>query len=107
MARTGAGLQHLTQGVLERFRTPRFDGSTLEVESLLLDREKALWVGTIKHGIYRVYDGEVEHFGSADGLSSDYVFQYFEGREGNLWVLTPKGIDSFHDVKVASFPGKD
>jgi ligand-binding sensor domain-containing protein/signal transduction histidine kinase len=107
MARTGAGLQHLTQGVLERFRTPRFDGSTLEVESLLLDRERALWVGTTKHGIYRVYEGEVEHFGSADGLSSDYVFQYFEDREGNLWVLTPKGIDSFHDVKVASFSTKE
>jgi ligand-binding sensor domain-containing protein len=103
----GLGLQRLANGVWKPFRTPELDGSTVEVAALLLDRENALWVGTERQGIYRIYDGNVEHFGSADGLSSDYVFKCFEDREGNLWVVTSKGIDNFRDIRVASFSTRE
>lgn len=99
----GLGLQRLTQEVLSPFRTPDFDSSSLEVQTMLLDHNNALWVGTVKQGIYRFHGGKVEHFGSADGLSSDYVFKFFEDREGNLWVVTSKGIDNFRDTRVATF----
>jgi ligand-binding sensor domain-containing protein len=87
----GLGLQHVTQGVWKPLRTPALDSSTMAVGTLLLDRENALWVGTPKHGLYRIYGGKVEHFGSADGLSGDDVQRCFEDREGNLWVLTIQG----------------
>jgi ligand-binding sensor domain-containing protein len=45
----------------------------------------------------------VEHFGSTDGLSSDYVYKLFEDREGNVWVATSKGIDNFRDLRIVSF----
>ena len=99
----GLGLQRLEQGIWKPFMTPELKGDSIDVEHLLLDRENALWVGTSQHGMYRIYRGRVEHFGSADGLSSDNVRRFFEDREGNLWAVTTKGIDNFRDVPIVSF----
>jgi len=45
----------------------------------------------------------VDHFGAADGLTADYVTGLYEDHEGNLWVLTPKGLDSFRDTPIVTF----
>lgn len=97
----GGGLQRLAEDVWKPFLA--WNGSDVADNGLLRDRENALWVATTKQGLYRMYDGNVEHFGSADGLSSDEVLGFFEDREGNLWVATVKGIESFRNLRVASF----
>jgi streptogramin lyase len=68
-----------------------------------MDRENALWIGTADQGVYRVYDGGVDRFRSAEGLSSDSVNDFHEDREGNLWVITSGGVDCFRDTRVVSF----
>jgi ligand-binding sensor domain-containing protein len=103
----GLGLQKVAQGVWNPFRTPEFDGNTVAVQPLLLDRHNALWVGTDGRGIYRIYGGHVAHFGSANGLSGDYVTNFFEDREGNLWVATSSGVDSFRNLGVVSFSTRE
>ena len=103
----GLGLQRLVQGAWKSFVTPELDGSTLEVETLFLDRENALWIGTTSQGIYRILGRKVDHFRSADGLSGDSVHWFYEDREGNLWVATTKGIDCFRDVRVATFSTRE
>ena len=103
----GLGLQQLAQGAWNSFVTPELDGSTLEVETLFLDRENALWIGTTNQGIYRILGRKVDHFRSADGLSGDSVHRFYEDREGNLWVATTKGIDCFRDVRVATFSTRE
>jgi PAS domain S-box-containing protein len=101
----GGGLQQLAQGAWKPFVTPEFDGSTLEVTALLLDRDSSLWVGTLNQGIYRIQGNKVDHFRSSDGLSGDAVSVngLFQDREGNIWIVTSSGIDNFHDLRVASF----
>jgi signal transduction histidine kinase/ligand-binding sensor domain-containing protein len=99
----GFGLQRFVHGSWKSFSSPELDGTKEAVVALLLDRQNALWVGTEKHGIYRIYRDEVDHFSSVDGLSGDLVFKFFEDREGNLWVATSKGIDNLRDLRVASF----
>ena len=69
-----------------------FDGSTLEVQTLFLDRENVLWVGTIKQGIYRIHGRKPDHFHRAQSLSSDPLYRLYEDREGTLWVATPRGL---------------
>jgi signal transduction histidine kinase/ligand-binding sensor domain-containing protein len=103
--RTGKqlGLQEFVDGAWRTYKVPGLNGATVAVNSLLIDRSNALWVGTINQGIYRVFEGRAEHFRSADGLSSDVVSKIYEDAEGNIWVATSKGIDRFHDVAVASF----
>src|SRR5262249_380290 len=38
-----------------------------------------------------------------DGLSGNDIVSMYEDREGNLWVVTGRGIDMFHDTSVATF----
>jgi signal transduction histidine kinase/streptogramin lyase len=101
----GGGLQQLAKGAWKPFIAPEFDGSTLEVTALLLDRDNSLWVGTLNRGIYRIQGNRVDHFRGSDGLSGDAVSVngLFQDREGNIWIMTSRGIDNFHDIRVASF----
>jgi signal transduction histidine kinase/ligand-binding sensor domain-containing protein len=103
----GLGLQHFERGVWKPFVVGGFDSSTLLVQTLALDRNHTLWIGTLDQGIYRISGERVDHFGSADGLSGDSVRRFFEDREGNLWVTTSRGIDCFHDVRIASFSKRE
>jgi PAS domain S-box-containing protein len=99
----GLGLQRWANGSWKTLITPTFDSSTLRVISMHLDRHNALWIGTYESGIYRVHDGNVDHFASAHGLSTDTVEGFLEDREGNLWVATTGGVDCFRDIPVVSF----
>src|ERR1700692_4775699 len=99
----GGGLQQLAQGAWKPFLTPEFDASTLKVTALLVDPDSSLWVGTLNEGIYRIQGNKVDHFRGSDGLSGDAVSGIFQDREGSIWIATSRGIDSFHDIRVASF----
>jgi signal transduction histidine kinase/streptogramin lyase len=101
------GLQRFQNGELRPYKTPNWDSSSVGVEALLLDRQHALWVGTIANGLFRIRDGKVDHYGSEDGLTSDHVINLFQDREGNVWVATDKGVDCFHDLAVTSFTARE
>src|SRR5271168_4518329 len=99
----GGGLQQLGQGTWRPFITSGFDSSTLRVTRLLVDRHGSLWIGTLDQGIYRIQGDKIDRFRSSDGLSGDAVSDLFQDREGNIWIATSRGIDNFHDLRVASF----
>jgi len=99
----GLGLQRWVNGSWKTLITPTFDSSTLRVISMHLDRHKGLWIGTYESGIYRVQNGNVDRFASANGLSTDTVEGFLEDREGNLWLATTGGVDCFRDIPVVSF----
>jgi ligand-binding sensor domain-containing protein len=100
----GGGLQQLVGGVWKPFRMPGLDGTSLNVTGLSFDRKGSLWIGTYDKGIYRVHGSTVEHFGGADGLTSDLIlYPPYEDREGNLWVPTSKALDLLRDLRVTTF----
>ena len=101
----GAGLQQFTNGAWKPFIVQHFDSSTLAVTALLLDRENTLWVGTTSQGLYRIRGRQMDHFGSSDGLSSEFVSEngIHEDREGNVWVATSQGLDCFRDQPVTAY----
>src|SRR5215472_10522563 len=99
----GIGLQKVVGDGLKPFVTRELDSSTLDVTTLLLDRQNSVWVGTISQGIFRIHGTIVDHYGSADGLSSDYILQLYEDREGDVWAATSRGIDCFRDLRVTSY----
>ena len=103
----GLGLQQFSQGVWKPFVAHGFDSSTLPVLTLFMDRQNALWVGTIGQGIYRIHGGEVDHFGRSEGLSGDAIYAFFEDREGNLWVATDQGLDCFRDLQIRTFSTRE
>lgn len=96
------GLQRLKGGVWTEYAVPGFRSDSLEVNALLIDGDKGLWVATVSDGLYHISNGQVDHFGQADGLSSDGVESMYEDREGNIWVATPQGIDRFRNLAVST-----
>ena len=72
------------------------------MSALLLDRNNSLWIGTVDDGLYRVNGNRVDHFVKEDGLTGNSVGCLYEDTEGNLWVVTAKGLDVFRDTGVAT-----
>jgi PAS domain S-box-containing protein len=99
----GRGLERFQNGVLTPVVLPNFDGSKLNIEAMIQDSDKNLWIATYGSGIYRIHDQTAEHFGRADGLSSDAVFDLYEGGDGIVWAATSNGIDNFRDLPVTTF----
>jgi signal transduction histidine kinase/ligand-binding sensor domain-containing protein len=98
----GLGLEKFDGRNFSPFATRNFDGSKIIVEDLLMDHDQNVWVAT-DTGIYRIHGNTVDHFGRADGLSSDSATKLYEDREGIIWVSTTAGIDSFADRTVTTF----
>ena len=99
----GLGLERLRNGVLTPVVLPNFDGSKLVIDQLMEDSDKNLWIATYGNGIYRIHDQTVDHFGRADGLSSDTVNDLYESDDGVVWATTSNGIDNFRDLPVTTF----
>jgi signal transduction histidine kinase/ligand-binding sensor domain-containing protein len=99
----GLGLERLRNGVLTPVVLPNLDGSKLSIEAMIEDSDKNLWIATDGNGVYRIHGQTVEHFGRADGLSSDTVFDLYEGDDGIVWTATSNGIDNFRDLPVTTF----
>ncbi len=103
VAGPGLGLERLRDGVLTPVVLPNFDGSKLPINAMIEDSDKNLWIATYGKGIYRIHGQTVEHFGRVDGLSSDSVFDLYEGDDGIVWAATSDGIDNFRDLPVTTF----
>ena len=99
----GHGLEQFKDGKAKPFVTPTFDGSSLDIGTLMLDRDGDLWIGTVGKGLFRVHGNVVDHYDHTNGLSGDSVWALFEDREGIVWAGTTSGIDSFRDPRVATF----
>jgi signal transduction histidine kinase/ligand-binding sensor domain-containing protein len=99
----GLGLEHLENGQFQHVRAGALHGEDLEVNVLHGKSNGTLWVGTGRNGILRINTDGVERYDSRNGLSGDSVRKFFEDREGDLWVLTSKGIDKFRDASIATY----
>jgi signal transduction histidine kinase/ligand-binding sensor domain-containing protein len=90
----------------EKWTTRNLPGiavNNADVTNLFVDRDASLWIGTANHGMFRVQGDVIDHYGRADGLSSDAAARFYEDAEGTIWVVTSEGIDKFSDVKVVSY----
>jgi signal transduction histidine kinase/ligand-binding sensor domain-containing protein len=97
------GLQRFADGKWASFVVPGLDGSAVHSHTLFVDRQGTLWIGTESNGLYHVHDGHADHYDRSDGLSGNGIGSMFEDREGNLWVVTDRGLDMFHDTSVVTY----
>ena len=103
IGRSGGGLVRLSDGIARDESVPGFDASRIEVTALLVDRDDSVWIGARGNGIYRIRGRTVDHFGTADGLSSDTIRDFYQDREGSVWVVTSRGVDRFRGFRVVSY----
>jgi ligand-binding sensor domain-containing protein len=96
-----------TMGGLVRFDGVRFTHYTprnsalphSNVWSLAVDPSGRLWLGTDGGGV-AIWngDGTVQHFGKADGLTSDKIRPILMAKDGSVWVATHGGgVNRYHD----------
>jgi ligand-binding sensor domain-containing protein/signal transduction histidine kinase len=67
------------------------------VQSLLGDREGALWIGSVGRGLGRWQHGKFTAFTTQNGLPSDSVNALAEDAAGRLWIGTEAGLAVWHD----------
>lgn len=100
---SGDGLRRFSNGRWEPYAVPGFNGGNVSVDTLFLDTDHCLWIGTTDQGLYRLRGQSVDHFGHEDGLSSNSVNRIFQDREGGIWVATSEGIDHFRDLPIVTY----
>jgi PAS domain S-box-containing protein len=106
LAGTGGGIYILGQDGLAS--KPLAHGEVRgEVNALLEDRDRNLWIGTSTSGLLRLTGDNVVSFNSLDGLSDSKVLSLYEDREGSLWVGTPSGLDRFRNTKFTTLTVKE
>jgi signal transduction histidine kinase/ligand-binding sensor domain-containing protein len=101
------GFQRLSMGQWQPLTVPGFDGSKLRAASAFRDKDGGIWLGTMDAGLYRIHGNEFERFDSEDGLSGDFVYGFYQDREGGIWVATSGGVDYFHPRNVTTFSKRE
>jgi signal transduction histidine kinase/ligand-binding sensor domain-containing protein len=106
----GAGLWVGTEAGLLRYdgakgawfgRNP--DSARTDVRAIVEDGHGTVWFGLLGGGLASLKNGAVQHFGKADGLSSDFVQCLHFDDQGTLWIGTfGGGLDRFKDGKFAA-----
>lgn len=74
-----------------------------EVTALLLDRDGALWIGTVGHGVFRATSRGIEQLGIDQGLPSAHVNTLLEDVQGNLWIGTHGGLSQLRAARFALY----
>ncbi len=69
-----------------------------QIRTLYSDRENELWIGTRNRGLVRLLElpgakYEIQHYGTGQGLCSDFVHTINRDPHGNIWAGTAQGID--------------
>jgi len=109
LAQSGSrpGVARARNGQMEPYKAGSFDGRQFAAASIFRDSKGSLWIATDTDGLYRVTGTRLDHYGTADGLSSATAGGFFEDREGNVWAFTKEGIDRFRDMAVSSYSARE
>ncbi|MFS2005156.1 triple tyrosine motif-containing protein [Duganella sp. CT11-25] len=75
-------------------RTDEIDGNKLSspTTSAVTAIGDALWVGYSFGGLSVFQNGEVRHYGAAQGLPEHTVFQVGEAKDGTIWATCAEGL---------------
>ena len=103
-----AGLNRLHDGKFTVYTMK--DGlpsNNMLITAVCQDHRGNLWFAK-GSGLYRLKEGILTHYDSADGLSGHLVQNIFEDREGSLWIGTADGgINRFRDEVIKTYSEKD
>ena len=62
------------------------------ITSLLKDNNDDIWLGTQKHGIFRLSDNGVEKLDDSKGLPNNRISSLYQDKEDSIWVGTSSGL---------------
>jgi len=103
---------------LNRFRDDKFTvftakdglpGNRIQITAAYEDGRGNLWFATkTEPGLFKLKQGVLKHYTSANGLSGNVVRTIYEDREGSIWVGTADGgINRFREDAILTYSTKD
>lgn len=69
------------------------------VTSVAEDKKGAVWIGTIRSGIYKYEQGKISHYTVSSGLASDVVYNLVCDEQNRIWATTGAGLDIFNEKR--------
>jgi signal transduction histidine kinase/ligand-binding sensor domain-containing protein len=103
---TKGGLSRLVDGKLQMAYPLPATMRESYAKRLLRDRDGGLWVEVAGRGIVHLHQGRTDAFSQSDGLTGDGILDFFEDREGSIWVATTNGLDRFRELPVVTYSTK-
>ncbi len=108
----GAGVVHMVRGPGGRRRLTRYstaDGLASDrVVALALDRNGAVWIGSVTGGLTRILDGRITRYSTKEGLPNEWVTWIHETLRGELLVATNGGgLARFRDGRFTVLTTRD
>ncbi|WP_462281423.1 two-component regulator propeller domain-containing protein [Salinivirga cyanobacteriivorans] len=101
---TNTGITVFKNGKINYLRKPAHLVTNL-IESLMLDEKGQLWAGTFGQGLQCVNTQKL--FSSANGLSSDYIWDILQADDKRIFVATDQGVNIIKDNKVVDTINKE
>ena len=97
----GTGLHRYSGGRWSRVVPPGV-GEGVRGRAVIDGPDGAVWIATHGNGVLRWYDGELEQFTEADGLSDANTRDILVDRAGAIWIVTDAAIDRLRPVPFST-----
>ena len=102
------GLSELQPGKPPRSVIPGGPLLNDSADAALEGRDGSLWAGTVGRGLWRLKDGQLRLYTTADGLSSNQIRSLTEDNQGTLWIGTfGGGLDVMRNGRFFSITAKE
>ena len=88
---TDRGLSHMHRGAFIH-DVATVSMAQTKIWAIHEDPDGGLWFGTRNNGLFRLRDGEMAHFSTADGLAGDAIYDILEDSNAHLWMSGPNGV---------------
>jgi signal transduction histidine kinase/CheY-like chemotaxis protein/ligand-binding sensor domain-containing protein len=75
------------------------------VREIAEDRERRVWLATIRDGVLVIDHGKVRQYTTRDGLPSDLIRGIRVMRDGTVWVAGGSGVRRFDGTRFVCPPG--
>lgn len=101
-----SGVFRIYQNKITPVNIPEFNEAF--IGSLVLDKNKTLWIGTDGQGIISYTPSNHKLFLEKNGLSSNYINGIMEDYEGNIWIGTQSGgVNLLISEQISTYTDKD
>ena len=98
---TPRGVVRYSDGKIEKLISTADGLQTNSIQSLLIDHDKQLWIGTAM-GLFRFQGDRCEPFSNQHGEQPSDISTLFEDRDGNVWCGNSRGLMRIKDVKAST-----
>jgi ligand-binding sensor domain-containing protein/AraC-like DNA-binding protein len=68
-------------------------------------KDKVVWLATHGAGLKRLQKGNIISFTTANGMTTDFIYQFFEDQRENFWLMSDSGILRVSKSELHRFAG--